>query len=144
VAGATLLLLTGLFWKFRILDRGTNPTIEIGPVDLEEGAQILAGAVVQASARIGQDAIVNSGALVDHDCQIGTGAHLAPGSTLSGGVIVGKFTHVGCGATIIQGIRVGEGCLVAAGAVVVRDVPDHSLAMGVPARFSQLRSSKGV
>ena len=34
LVGVGLLILTVLFWKVRILDRGTNPTIEIGPVDL--------------------------------------------------------------------------------------------------------------
>ncbi len=34
--GATivLLVLAILFWKFRILDHGTNPTIEVGPIDI--------------------------------------------------------------------------------------------------------------
>ena len=34
VPGAVLLLLSFLFWKFRIFDSGVNPTIEVGPVDL--------------------------------------------------------------------------------------------------------------
>ena len=34
VSGAVLLLLSFLFWKFRIFDSGVNPAIEVGPVDL--------------------------------------------------------------------------------------------------------------
>src|SRR5207249_3725742 len=33
-AAMLLLLLAGVFWKFRIYDSGVNPAIEIGPVDL--------------------------------------------------------------------------------------------------------------
>lgn len=31
---AVLFVVTFLFWQFRIFDRGTNPTVELGPVDL--------------------------------------------------------------------------------------------------------------
>lgn len=103
---------------------------------LGEGAQIMAGAVIQPSCRIGRNAIVNTHATVDHDCTIGDHAHLSPGVTLSGGVAVGEGTHIGTGATVIQGISIGKRCLVAAGAVVVADVPDGATVSGVPARIA--------
>lgn len=104
---------------------------------LAEGAQIMAGAVIQPGVSIGRNSIVNSGAVVDHDCVIGDHVHLSPGATLSGGVRVGSGSHVGTGATVIQGISIGAGCLVAAGAVVISDVPDGATVMGVPARIPQ-------
>jgi sugar O-acyltransferase (sialic acid O-acetyltransferase NeuD family) len=101
---------------------------------LQEGVQVMAGAVIQANSTIGVNTIVNTRASVDHDCTIGNHVHIAPGATLSGGVQVGDKTHIGAGATIIQGIRIGQGCLVAAGAVVVHDVPDGAKVAGVPGR----------
>lgn len=103
-------------------------------VVLEEGAQVLAGAVVQTGSRIGCNAIVNTRASVDHDCIVGAHAHVAPGATLSGAVVVGEGAHVGTGAAVIQGIRLGRGSVVAAGATVIRDVPDGARVAGVPAR----------
>jgi acetyltransferase-like isoleucine patch superfamily enzyme len=41
---------------------------------------------------------------------------------------------IGSNATIISGITIGQGALVGAGAVVTRDVPDHAIVVGVPAR----------
>ncbi len=41
---------------------------------------------------------------------------------------------IGGGAVILGGITLGRYCLVAAGAVVTRDVPDHALVAGSPAR----------
>ncbi len=41
---------------------------------------------------------------------------------------------IGSNATILCGIAIGEGALVGAGAVVIRDVPDHAIVAGVPAR----------
>jgi len=104
-------------------------------VQLAEGVQIMAGAVVQAGCAIGENTIVNTGVNIDHDCAIGSHVHLAPGVILSGDARVGDSSHIGSGATIIQGIRVGKGALIAAGAVVTRDIPAGARALGVPARF---------
>lgn len=103
-------------------------------VELSEGVQIMAGAILQSGTRVGANSIINTGAIVDHGCQVGSHVHLAPGCVISGDVSIGEETHVGTAATVIQGVRIGSRCLVAAGAVVVRDVPEGASAMGVPAR----------
>ncbi|MCC7015876.1 MAG: acetyltransferase [Rhodospirillales bacterium] len=105
------------------------------PVEIGEGAQVLAGAVVQPGARLGANCIVNTRASVDHDCVIGAHAHIAPGATLSGGVRVGEGAHVGTGASVIHAVRVGAGSVVGAGAAVIADVPDGATVAGVPARI---------
>lgn len=103
-------------------------------VVLGEGAQVMAGAVIQPGCRIGLNSIVNTRASVDHDCIIGDHVHIAPGVTLSGGIAVGTCSHIGTGATVIQGISIGNGGLVAAGSVVTRDISDGLMVRGVPAR----------
>ena len=103
-------------------------------VVLAEGAQIMAGAVLQTGCRIGENAIINTRAAVDHDCVIGKHVHVSPGATLCGNVTVGEGSHIGAGATVIQGIRIGRNSMVAAGAVVIRDIPDNVTVAGVPAK----------
>jgi len=98
------------------------------------GVQVMAGAVVQPGASLGENTIVNTGATVDHDCRVGAHVHIAPGVTLSGNVQVGDGTHVGAGATVIQGVRIGAHCLIAAGAVVVDNVQDGASVKGLPAQ----------
>jgi sugar O-acyltransferase (sialic acid O-acetyltransferase NeuD family) len=112
-----------------------HPTaIVADEVKIGEGAQIMAGAIIQPGTQISDNVIVNTGVIVDHDCVLGTHVHLAPGVTLSGGVEVGAESHLGTGAVVKQGIRIGRKCLVGAGSVVVEDLPDGVTAKGVPAR----------
>jgi sugar O-acyltransferase (sialic acid O-acetyltransferase NeuD family) len=109
-------------------------SITASNLKIDEGAQIMAGAILQSGTSVGQNTIVNTGAIVDHGCTIGPHCHIGPGSTISGDVYIGEGTHIGAGATIIQGRHIGLNVVVGAGAVVVDDIPDKQLVVGVPAR----------
>jgi UDP-N-acetylbacillosamine N-acetyltransferase len=108
-------------------------------VRIGAGSVVFAGAVVQTGSEIGANVIINTCASIDHDCQIGNGAQLGPRATLGGRVKVGDLTFIGIGATVNNRIEIGRNCVVGAGAVVVRDIPDHRLAYGVPARVVRER-----
>jgi UDP-perosamine 4-acetyltransferase len=113
----------------------THPSSVIAPdVRLEEGAQVLAGAVIMPGCTIGRNAIVNTRASIDHDCNIGAHVHVCPGATLSGDVTVEAEAHIGTGASVIQGVTIGRNAVVGAGAVVVCAVPGGVTVIGVPAR----------
>jgi serine O-acetyltransferase len=49
--------------------------------------------------------------------------------------IIEDRVDIGCGACILGYVRVGHDSVIGANAVVIRDVPPHSLAVGVPARI---------
>lgn len=98
------------------------------------GSQILAGAVVNTDAYLGENVLVNTGAIVEHDCVIGAHTHISTGAKLAGGVHVGEGSHVGAGAVIRQAIKIGARAVVGAGAAVVDDVDCDVVVAGVPAR----------
>lgn len=96
-------------------------------VVLEEGVQVMAGAIIQAGTRIGANSIINTGAIVDHDGHLGSDNHVAPGAVLSGGVVTGERVHIGTGATVIQNIKIGSHTVVGAGATVVKDLANNQV-----------------
>jgi acetyltransferase EpsM len=100
---------------------------------LGTGIQIAAGAIVNVDSTIGDNTILNTGATIDHDNQIGPHAHVAPGCHLAGNVQVGEGAFLGIGTTAIPGIDVGPWSKTGAGAVVIKNIPPHTLAIGVPA-----------
>jgi len=98
------------------------------------GSVLMAGSVVNPGASIGSNCIINTCSCVDHDCELGEGVHICPGAHLAGHVQVGAGTMIGVGAAVRDQVRIGKGCIIGAGAAVVCDIPDYSVAVGVPAR----------
>lgn len=49
-------------------------------------------------------------------------------------VVIGDDVWIGANAVILPGVTIGSHCVIAAGAVVTKDVPDYTLAGGVPAK----------
>jgi len=112
-------------------------------VQLGEGTIVAAGAIVQPDAVLGEHVIVNSSASIDHDCIIEDFSHVGPGAVLGGNVLLRSGAFLGCGVNVIPGICVGPESTVGAGAVVIRDIPNNSIAVGVPANVigSTLKTS---
>tara|TARA_R110002050_G_scaffold97132_1_gene202052 strand:- start:3621 stop:4241 length:621 start_codon:yes stop_codon:yes gene_type:complete len=100
-----------------------------------EGTVILAGAIINADAKIGKHVIINTAAVIEHDCNIADFVHISPNATLAGNVRIGLGTHIGAGAIIIPNIKIGKWAIVGAGAVVIKDVPDYATVVGNPARI---------
>lgn len=84
-------------------------------VVLDEGVQVMAGAVIQADVTIGSNSIINTGASLDHDCCLGDHVHVAPGARLCGSVQVHDRAFIASGATVIQGLTIGESAVVGGG-----------------------------
>ena len=49
-------------------------------------------------------------------------------------VVINDGAHIGIGSIIMPGVTIGKGAVIGAGSVVTRDVPDYSIAVGVPAK----------
>jgi sugar O-acyltransferase (sialic acid O-acetyltransferase NeuD family) len=105
------------------------PSSTIGP-----GTVVFAGAVVNTQAELGAHVIVNTGSIIEHDSVFEDYASVSPGCRMGGRVHAGRGVFLGAGVTLAPRVRIGEWTIVGAGAVVLRDIPERSVAYGVPAR----------
>jgi sugar O-acyltransferase (sialic acid O-acetyltransferase NeuD family) len=113
-----------------------HPRAVVAPsAALGQGVVIAAGAIINPDVVLADHIIVNTAASVDHDCVIESFVHIAPGAHLAGNVHVGEGTLIGIGASVIPGKKIGRWSCIAAGAVVTRDIPDSTIAKGIPARW---------
>jgi len=49
--------------------------------------------------------------------------------------VIESNVYIGAGAKILGSCTLGTGCVIGANAVVIHDIPEHSVAAGVPARI---------
>ncbi|MGW1585428.1 acyltransferase [Streptomyces sp. NPDC002386] len=116
------------------------------PLNIRVGAEVFINRGVNITAPapvtlgdhclIGPYTVINSGnhRFADAKRRIRDQGHdLAP-------ITIGRDVWLGAHVTVLAGTRVGEGAVVGAGAVVTRDIPAHSVAVGVPARVIGHRS----
>ncbi|MFA5312250.1 MAG: acyltransferase [Methanomassiliicoccales archaeon] len=136
----------------------------INDCDIGEGTVIrdfvnLYGCKVGKDCKIAAFVEVQRGVVIGDRCKVEAYAFIPSGVTIEDEVFIGPHvvftndlhpravgdwdvtpTHVkkgasiGANATIVCGVTIGEGSMVGAGAVVTKDVPDHTLVVGNPAR----------
>ncbi len=108
------------------------------------------GTVIEGHSTIGNDVSLQSMIYIPTNTRIGNCVFIGPNAVLTNdrypprkigglkGPVIRDGAALGANATLLPGICIGEGSLVAAGAIVTRDVPDHMLAIGSPARIKPL------
>jgi len=60
-----------------------------------------------------------------------------------GPIEIGEDCWIGRGVIITGNVKIGRGCVIGANAVVTRDIPDYSVAVGVPAKVIRNRREHG-
>lgn len=97
------------------------------------GNLILAGAVINVGATVGNCTIINTNSTVEHHCVIEDGAQIGPGAVLAGRVKVGYKASVWSNATVLPNGVVEEGCVIGAGSTLMHQTVKYHTYVGSPA-----------
>lgn len=66
---------------------------------------------------------------------------VAQGKQSKGGIIIEDNVWIGAGVNILNGVKIGRDSIIGAGSVVTKNIPEFSIAFGVPARVVKKRKS---
>jgi UDP-2-acetamido-3-amino-2,3-dideoxy-glucuronate N-acetyltransferase len=123
------------------------------------------GVYVDFHVTIGDNVKIQNGCYVYHGATLEDGVFLGPGVILTndkhprainpdgslktdsdwvvGQILVKRGASLGAGAIVLPSVTVGAFAMVGAGSVVARDVPEHGLVYGNPARLAGFVCSCG-
>ena len=92
-------------------------------------------AYIGESCEVDAFSIVHPNATLSSHSKVSDYCLLAPNCAVGSGALLGKGVSVGLSSSILPGLNIGETAKVAAGAAVVKNVPNNSVAKGVPAKW---------
>lgn len=113
-----------------------HPSVQIGfpYVTLGKGNVLCGNNILTVNIDLGDFVTLNLGCTVGHDTRIGDYSAFMPGCDIAGEVVIQPLVYGGLGTKIINLTNVGTNVTLGAGAVVTKDIPDNSLAVGIPAK----------
>lgn len=78
--------------------------------------------------------ITNGVKFITHDGGTLLYRHLIPDLEITKPITIGNNVYIGNDVLLLPGVKIGNDVVIGAGAVVTKDIPDNSVAAGVPAR----------
>jgi len=102
-------------------------------IDIHPNATLGSGIMLDHGTGI----VIGETAHVGHNCSILH--HVTLGGSGKKGVDrhpkIGSGVLLGAGSSVLGNIKIGDGCQVGAGTLVIEDLPERSVAVGVPANI---------
>jgi len=110
-----------------LISRGVtiNTEVEIG-----DNSRIMDNSHITGRVKIGKHVFISVGVTMANDNLFGKQGY----DEQVFGAIINDYVSIGVGAIIMPGVKIGEGSIVAAGSVVKKDVPEHVIVSGNPAK----------
>lgn len=124
--------------------------------DLGKNCIVGKGSYIDFDVKIGDNCKLQNGAMVYHPAVLEEGVFLGPGVIIANdkypravnpdmtlksvddweasAVKIGKGAAIGAGSIVLPGVKIGAWALIGSGSVVTKDVADHEMVVGHPAR----------
>jgi serine O-acetyltransferase len=111
--------------------------------------QVISGIELPCEAEVGRNFIIDhfGGVIVSGYAKIGDNCRIRNGVVIGlknteepGAPEIGDNVDIGAGAKVLGKIKIGNNVLIGANAVVITDVPDNSIAVGIPAVIKARKS----
>jgi serine O-acetyltransferase len=111
--------------------------------------QVISGIELPCEAEVGRNFIIDhfGGVIVSGYAKIGDNCRIRNGVVIGlknteepGAPEIGHNVDIGAGAKVLGKIKIGNNVLIGANAVVITDVPDNSIAVGIPAVIKARKS----
>ncbi|PRQ11317.1 serine O-acetyltransferase [Corynebacterium sp. 13CS0277] len=141
-------------WSYRVAHWLWVRNLKAPARILSQFTRFLTGIEIHPGATIGRRFFIDHGMgiVIGETAEIGDGVMLYHGVTLGGQVLTQTKRHptlkdnvtVGAGAKVLGPITIGEGSAIGANAVVTKDVPDHHIAVGIPAKNRPRKDNERV
>ena len=131
------------------IGKGTVLSMLDGTIEIDDGASIGFYCRIGSTThtKIGKKALIAGYVYIvgaDHDSSR-IDIPIIDQPTLSrGGVTVGDGTWLGTKATVLDGTAIGRDCIVGAHSLVTTDIPDFSVAVGIPAKITRNRKDSSA
>ncbi|WP_158560805.1 acyltransferase [Paenibacillus contaminans] len=99
-------------------------------VDIDSYTRVMDNSHITGRVKIGSHVFISVGVTMANDNLFGRNGY----DDKVFGAEIGDYVSIGVGAIILPGIKIGKGSIVAAGSVVKKDVPEHVIVAGNPAK----------
>ena len=135
-------------WRYGIRPAPVRKALSLVYKILYKLIQVIAGIELPCEAKIGRNFVIDhfGGIVVSGYARIGENCRIRSGVVIGLRRIeepcaptIGDNVDIGAGAKLLGAITIGSNVLIGANAVVLCDVPDNSVAVGIPAAVSPRR-----
>jgi serine O-acetyltransferase len=131
---------------------GLRPLLKVFCALWRLGIEMITGIELPNRAEIGKGLFIPHahGIIIHQDCLIGDYCNLSQDVSIglagrgenAGTPKIGHRVFIGPGAKVIGSITIGNDVAIGSNAVVTKDLPDHAVAVGIPAKIINYKGSE--